>query len=630
MDVSDIVRGAYGHFGWSSSCVALGAVWVAHWGTQHAQRMYGQYGKVIARCGLTGQAAAKRLLAASGLSHLKVIRTSRPDQYHAGRHEIQLNSNSFDSNSLAALATAAHEVGHAQQHASGYVPCRLRRMFWPVCSGITVACVILLLMGFTVMPLHQAGMLICGLCLASLLMQLPVVLPMEYDASRRAMAIVTDTGIVTTQEMPAFKRLLKAAGLTYVAAEARRWLVLLVLAVMTFWVLPDVAIEADSDGVLLTDNMPDVPDTPVVDLMPDVVATIAEFLLLAALGVVTWFFFKKKASRLPPSGDRAVELSNAGMALHAEGQFDEALDKLDRAIELDSDLAVAWHNRGMVRLSLGQYDDAMVDFDHALMIMPDMCEALVGRGEVWSCRLEWDRALVEYDTALCMYPAHAHALTGRGRVWLAREQYGRAIEDYSLALQHGADETTVSCERGQAHLFNGDTKRAIADFDRAIALGVRESTVFNNRGVALMRCGDYTRAMHDLEEARQISPELPNPYRHLAWMQATCSEDAVRDGQAAVNNARRAIELSSGGHVEWQSVLAAAYAEAGNFAEAVRCQTQCIEAGGIDMADALQEQLEHYRARRPWREAIGVNSESGGDDAAVGQVLQDPVPTSTP
>ena len=78
--------------GWWPSLAALAAVWLAHLGAQHARKVYGHYGQIIAHCGLTGHATAKRLLEASGLSHLSVIRTSRPDQYHAGRHEIQLNS----------------------------------------------------------------------------------------------------------------------------------------------------------------------------------------------------------------------------------------------------------------------------------------------------------------------------------------------------------------------------------------------------------------------------------------------------------------------------------------------------------------------------------------------------------
>src|SRR5207244_8855148 len=117
--------------------------------------------------------------------------------------------------SLMALAVAAHEVGHAQQFAEGFWAARLRRVFWPVCYGLTFAALGILVLSLGVLSFLYAGWAIAGIGLVSLLLQLPIVLPLEYDAWRRAKALVSRTGLLAPVEEPAFQRVLTAAAGTY-------------------------------------------------------------------------------------------------------------------------------------------------------------------------------------------------------------------------------------------------------------------------------------------------------------------------------------------------------------------------------------------------------------------------------
>src|SRR5207244_1584612 len=112
---------------------ALAGVAVMRWAAQYYGRICRQHGTALASCGLTGELVAQRLLTACGLDKVPVVRSSRLNFYHPWSRAIHLSAGNFESPTLLALTTAAHEVGHAQQFASQILLCRLRRIFWPLC-----------------------------------------------------------------------------------------------------------------------------------------------------------------------------------------------------------------------------------------------------------------------------------------------------------------------------------------------------------------------------------------------------------------------------------------------------------------------------------------------------------------
>jgi tetratricopeptide (TPR) repeat protein len=134
---------------------------------------------------------------------------------------------------------------------------------------------------------------------------------------------------------------------------------------------------------------------------------------------------------------------------------------------------------------------------------------------------------------------------------------------------------------------------------------------YNNRVAVLLKLGEYSRALADLEQARRLLPNLPNVYKNLAWLQATCPDPAFRDGSAAVANATRALQLANARPVEWLAILAAGHAEAGNFEEAVRLQTHCLAEARPEDLGAMKDRLELYRNGQPYRDGWpGLNRES--------------------
>src|SRR5438445_11131619 len=239
MDFFDYHGGVY----WLLVLGAVGGAGVVEWAARHWRRAAEEGADLPASCGLTGGAIAKQLLAAAGIPNVAVVRSDKTDRYDARHREVHLRHDTFAGASLLSLAVAAHEVGHAQQFAQGAWPARWRRLFWPVCYVLTPAAIGLLILSLGVLPGTHAGLAIAAVGLVSLLLQLPVVLPLEYDAWRRAKALARDAGLLAPAEEPGFGRLLTAAAGTYVAAEVRRWIMLLLVVAVTVWILPQLSVD---------------------------------------------------------------------------------------------------------------------------------------------------------------------------------------------------------------------------------------------------------------------------------------------------------------------------------------------------------------------------------------------------
>jgi Zn-dependent membrane protease YugP len=179
---------------------------------------YNKYSQVQSRSCITGAEVARRILNANGLNHVAVqhVGGELSDHYDPGSKVIRLSDTVFDSTSLAAVAVAAHECGHAIQDAEEYQPMRIRSMIAPVANVATQISWIFLFAGIILgfFNLSMLGAYIFG---AVVIFQL-VTLPVELNASSRALHILENDGILANDEMPGAKKVLSAAALTYVAA----------------------------------------------------------------------------------------------------------------------------------------------------------------------------------------------------------------------------------------------------------------------------------------------------------------------------------------------------------------------------------------------------------------------------
>jgi Zn-dependent membrane protease YugP len=203
------------------------ALLLSLWASFKTKANFKKYSRVPVASGLTGAQAAQRLLDGAGVRDVTVTRTRGmlSDHYNPVKKTLALSEGVHDSRSVAAVGVACHEAGHAIQHARAYKPMWLRSALVPTAnigSGL----------GYFVMffglLLGSANMVVVGAALFSMVLLFQVVtLPVEFNASSRAKALVLEHGIVTTHERRGVDKVLNAAALTYVAAAVSTLLTLL-------------------------------------------------------------------------------------------------------------------------------------------------------------------------------------------------------------------------------------------------------------------------------------------------------------------------------------------------------------------------------------------------------------------
>lgn len=221
-------------FGWFyydwTILIVLPAMLFAMFAQIKVNSTFERFSKVNTRSGMTAAQAARHMLDANGLHDVMITRTKGhlSDHYNPKDRTLYLSDSVHDARSAAAIGVACHEAGHALQHAKGYAPLHIRMSMVPVCNiGSGLAMPLFLIGLFFAGDFGYVFMLI-GIALFSLatLFQL-VTLPVEFNASRRALAGMEDCGILAQDEIGGAKKVLSAAAMTYVAALATSLLSLL-------------------------------------------------------------------------------------------------------------------------------------------------------------------------------------------------------------------------------------------------------------------------------------------------------------------------------------------------------------------------------------------------------------------
>ena len=211
----------YGYYGfdWTYILLIIGML-LSLAASARLKSTFSYYRRIRSASGLTGAETAKRILQAAGITdvHVRAISGSLTDHYDPRTKTVSLSEDIYGQTSLAAVGVAAHECGHAIQHAIGYAPLEFRSAIVPVANfGSTLSWPLFLIGLFSgIRPLVTAGIV---LFLLFVLFQL-VTLPVEFNASSRALKVLEADGILGTEELAGGKKVLRAAALTYVAALA--------------------------------------------------------------------------------------------------------------------------------------------------------------------------------------------------------------------------------------------------------------------------------------------------------------------------------------------------------------------------------------------------------------------------
>ncbi|MCI8619349.1 MAG: zinc metallopeptidase [Oscillospiraceae bacterium] len=212
-------------FDWTYVVLVLPAIFLSLWASANVNSTFKRYSSQFSRRHITGAQAAEQVLRANGIYDVSVqhIAGNLTDHFDPKNKVIRLSDNVYNSTSTAAIGVACHEAGHAVQHQVGYAPLKLRMAVIPVTNiGSKLAMPLILLglvlsaFGYYFYELVYVGIACFGL---SLVFQV-ITLPVEFNASSRAVQAIEQSGILVEDEMTGAKRTLRAAALTYVAATA--------------------------------------------------------------------------------------------------------------------------------------------------------------------------------------------------------------------------------------------------------------------------------------------------------------------------------------------------------------------------------------------------------------------------
>ena len=212
-------------FDWTYLYLVLPCLILSLWASSRVNSTFKKYSSQLSVRRITGAQAAQRVLSANGVSGVRIERVSGnlTDHFDPKTNVIRLSDSVYDATSTAAIGVACHEAGHAVQYAQSYGPIKLRAAIIPVTNFGSKLAMPLILLGFLFSAfadfsytLVYAGIVCFGL---SLVFQL-ITLPVEFNASRRAMQAIEEGNLLTEEEQQGAKKTLSAAAMTYVAATA--------------------------------------------------------------------------------------------------------------------------------------------------------------------------------------------------------------------------------------------------------------------------------------------------------------------------------------------------------------------------------------------------------------------------
>ena len=297
---------------------------------------------------------------------------------------------------------------------------------------------------------------------------------------------------------------------------------------------------------------------------------------------------------------------NLGIVLSEQGKTEQAIDHYQQAVSLRPGYAEANYNLGRLLVEQGRLDDAIAHYEKAVETNPGDSEAqnnlgvtLFGIGRV-------DDAIVHYQKALEIQPDYAEASCNLANALISKGDFDGAILRYTVCVGAIPDQAEAQYNLASALLRKGRTDEAISHYEKVLQLDPESADAHSNLGSAFLAQGRLREAVAEYTNALEISPENVAALSNLAWLLATSADVSVRNGSEAVRLAERADSASSRSdtHAAVLRILAAAYAEAGRFADAKEAAQQALQAakvqGNATLADALQVELALYDLGLPY------------------------------
>jgi tetratricopeptide (TPR) repeat protein len=317
----------------------------------------------------------------------------------------------------------------------------------------------------------------------------------------------------------------------------------------------------------------------------------------------------QKALEIDP--DYALAHYNLAVILAGRGQVDSAITHYQKALEIKPDYAHAYYNLAVVLADRGQVDSAITHYQKALEIKPDFAEAHNNLGNALAGRGRVDSAIAHYQKALEIKPDDAEAHNNLGNALAGRGRVDSAIAHYQKALEIKPDYADAHYNLGNALLGLGQWNEALEQLRKVVELSPGGAVPRNTLGVVLAAHGRFDEALPQFQKALQIQPNYAEARKNLALLRATCPQASLRNGAEAIAHAQRAKQLL-GDVPGVLDTLAAAYAEAGRFPEALAATRKALELAKRQndrpLIDALRAHIALYEAGKPYHQTPAAST----------------------
>jgi tetratricopeptide (TPR) repeat protein len=344
------------------------------------------------------------------------------------------------------------------------------------------------------------------------------------------------------------------------------------------------------------------------------------------------------AVRIQPTADA---YAHRGYVFQKQHQLDDSLSDFNQALRLDPNNYLALFLRGLLLGDRGDTKASLGDLDAAITQQPDNREALQARGQVHVLRRELDDALKDFEHSIQLDPKDPAGHSGRGGVNYLKGEFKEAVEDYTQAVELLPNDPQPLAQRGYAYAGLNDLDKAIADFNAALKLSPKDVPSLLGRAEinrskkawtdalkdydvilavapgdfrallgtasALYGSGELDKAVGVYSDLMQRYPTEAQPFNDCAWLLATGTKDSVRNGQRALELANQACQLTNYQNAGYLDTLAAAFAEKGEFANALKWQEEAVKMASQEPPEVqadIKARIDLYKQNKPYREAF--------------------------
>lgn len=310
------------------------------------------------------------------------------------------------------------------------------------------------------------------------------------------------------------------------------------------------------------------------------------------------------------TGSAAIKRDPREILLESQRAFEKrdfkrAVELLTQAVEASPELAPAYILRGLAYGAIEKYDESIADLNKAIELSPNDPRTLLIRAGTYEAKKQFDEAIKDYTEAIRLDPRDAESYSSRGVCHAQQGEEDKALADFNKAVELEPKNLRAHQLRGSTYGQKGEKDKALADFKVAIEIDSNNPATYLWRAQLYLVEDQPELALADYEEVMRRAPNYSGALNDYAWTLATNPKDGVRDGRKAVDFAKKACYETDYKHAPTIDTLAAAYAEAGEWDEAVKWQEEAVKLAvktDPDDLPGMKERVTLYKEKKPFRE----------------------------